>query len=163
MVFACLTSARFNMKATLLSQGVTQPDTEGHWVEKQDPDTGEITRVWTVDTDQTTPGDQVVEIPCIVRGIVDGGIRVAGTTERYTPSGIYENIDYAKMSFPKGYVVTKRDRITNIKNAQGEIIWKEEEFDSSATVFEVMGVTPILDPFGTHIENMALLQRAEVQ
>jgi hypothetical protein len=151
------------MFATVLNQGPTAPDTEGHWVDRQDEDTGEITRVWVTDSDVDTPGTQQREIPCIVRGVVDGGIRVAGTTERYTPAGIYENVDFAKMSFPAGIVVTKRDRITNIKNRDGVIIWKEEEFDSAATVFDVLGVTPITDPFGKHIENMALLQRAEVQ
>src|SRR5690242_17277187 len=113
------------MKATVLSQGVKNPtQDEGQWVEKQDPDTGEIIRVWTTDTDPTTAGTQELEVPCIVRGVVDGGIRVAGTTERYTPAGIYENVDFAKMSFPANYIITKRDRITNIKNPKGVIVWK---------------------------------------
>jgi hypothetical protein len=156
------------MYATVLSQGPTSPETSddpnGHWVERQDNDTGEIVRVWVVeDSDPDTPGTQERIIPCIVRGVIDGGIRVAGTTERYTPAGIYESIDFAKMQFPSGIVLTKRDRITNVKNRAGEIVWKEEEFNNSATIFDVLGVTPILDPFGTHVENQALLQRAEVQ
>jgi hypothetical protein len=151
------------MTATVLNQGPTAPDTGGHWVERQDPDTGEIERVWTNDDDVVTPGVQQRIIPCIVRGVIDGGIRVAGTTERYTPAGIYESVDYAKMSFPANIKLSKRDRITNVTNRKGEIIWREEEFDNSATVFDVMGVTPIVDPFGVHIENLALLQRAEVQ
>jgi hypothetical protein len=60
--------------------------------------------------------------------------------------------------------LSKRDRITNVSNAKGEIIWKEEEIQGApATVFIVMGVTPVVDPFGNHIENTALIQRAQVQ
>jgi len=155
------------MYATVLNQGPTAPgpteDPEGHWVDKQDPDTGEITRVWTADDNPTEAGEQRRIIPCIVRGVIDGGIRVAGTTESYTPSGVYNSVDFVKMSFPANVKLNKRDRITNITNRQGEIIWLEEEFTSAPTVFDVMGVTPVVDPFGTHVENFALLQRAEVQ
>lgn len=163
-MFSCLTSARFNMTATVLNQGATEPDVVGgRWEEKQDPDSGEIIRVWVVDSDPDTPDVQERKVACIVRGILDGGIRVAGTTERYTAAGVYDNIDFAKMSFPAGESISKRDRITNIKNRDGVIVWKEEEFNGAPTVFEVLGVTPVVDPFGTHIENTALLQRAEIQ
>jgi hypothetical protein len=71
------------------------------------------------------------------------------------------------MFFPAGYRITKRDRVTNIRNARGQIIWKEEEMENEgvykSTTFDVLGVTPVLDPFGNHIENYALLERAEVQ
>ena len=166
-MFACLVSAKFSMTATVLSQGPTAPTTpvtEGQWVNKQDPDTGEIIRVWEeIDVDTEEPGTQALRIVCMVRGVIDGGIRVAGTTERYTPKGVYDNVDYAKMNFPADVVLTKRDRITDVRNSQGVTVWKEEEFDNRGTVFEVLGVTPILDPFGTHVENLALLKRAEVQ
>lgn len=170
----CITSARFNLTAQRIVQGEdTRVDTEtlnesGSYQYQQDPDSGALVRRWVTsqDIDPVTEGNQGAQgltIPCIVRGIVDGGIRVTGTTERFTPGGLYENIDFARMTFPAGYVLTKRDKITNIRNKAGYLIWKEEEYDDSATVFDVMGVTPIVDPFGTHIENQALLQRAEVQ
>jgi hypothetical protein len=98
----------------------------------------------------------------MVRGITNGGIRVAGTTQRYT--ALYENIDWAVMTFPKSVVLTKRDRITSISNSAGAVIWEEEEMDGRPpTVFMVMGSTPVIDPFGNHIENTCLLQRAQVQ
>lgn len=167
-MFNCLVSAKYNMTATLLTQGPTapstNPDDQGHWENKQDEVTGEIIRVWVVDdADPDTAGTQERRIPCMVRGVIDGGIRVAGTTERYTPQGVYDNVDYAKMSFPANIVITKRDRVTNITGPDGTIIWKEEEWTNAPTVFEVMGVTPIPDPFGNLIENIALLKRAEVQ
>lgn len=166
----CITSARFNMTATILYQGDYTPapvdnTEEGHWVEgKQDPLTGEINRVWVpADGDSVTPGVQEVRVKCIVRGIPDGGIRVAGTTERITPDGVWESADYAKMQLPPNVKISKRDRVTNITNRRGEYPWKEEEFDNRPTVFEVLGVGPIFDPFGNHIESSVLLQRAEIQ
>lgn len=175
----CLTSARYNMTALVLVPGadtdqnndVTPTDNTGHYEYQQDPDSGAIVRVWVPDAPQ--PGDPAVpvdsgaaagrRIPLMARGIIDGGIRVAGTTERYTPGGVYENIDFVSIKFPADVVLTKRDRITDIRNAAGILLWKEEEFDDSATVFDVLGVTPVTDPFGNYIENSALLQRAEVQ
>jgi hypothetical protein len=152
------------MRATVLRQVGTNPQENpgGHWETQQDPETGDIIRVWVPDEDADEPGNQSLVINCIVRGVTNGGIRVAGTTQRY--SEVYENIDWATLAFPKKYILSKRDRITNVTNAKGELIWKEEEIEGApATVFIVMGVTPVVDPFGNHIENTALIQRAQVQ
>lgn len=163
-MFTCLNAGKFNMVATVLTQGPTEPDVEGHWVDRQNPDTGEIERVWVVDdSDPSEAGTQARTIKCMVRGVIDGGIRVAGTTERYTPQGVYDNVDYAKMNVGPNEKISKRDRITNVRNDKGVLLWKEEEFDGAPTVFEVLGVTPVPDPFGTPIEQIVLLKRAEVQ
>lgn len=169
----CLTSARFNMKADILRSTTTAPvdpqNPDGEWVVDQDPESGEIIRKWVPNTqdDPETPEDEKAEaglesFRCEARGIIDGGIRVAGTTERF--SDVYENIDYVKISFPASVSLSKRDRVTNIRDPKGNIIWKEEEQPNKPpTVFNVMGVTPIVDPFGRHIESQALLERAETQ
>lgn len=169
----CLTSARFNMKADILRQGGEVPvdpqQPDGDWTYEQDPESGEFIRVWTpnVVDDPDTPENEREEaglesFRCEARGIIDGGIRVAGTTERF--SELYENVDYVKISFPARVRISKRDRITNIRDPRGNIIWKEEEQrDAPPTVFNVMGVTPVIDPFGRHIESQALLERAEHQ
>ena len=137
----CLTSARFNMKADILRQGTPSPDgpvnptdQDGEWVMKQDPETGEIIRVWQPadgGAGTTTPTDNVTleSIDCIARGIVDGGIRVAGTTERF--GDLYENVDYVSMTVPASVRISKRDRVTNIRNRSGIILWREEEQPSS--------------------------------
>ena len=88
---------------------------------------------------------------------------MAGTTERFTSHGVLESVDYVKMTFPRFIKISKRDRITNIRNRKGQVVWAEEEHDGSPTVFNVMGVTPVLDPFGNWIENFALLARSEDQ
>jgi len=161
----CLTSARFNLVATLLSQGeYGSAITSTSFVGRQNPVTLEIDRDWTPDTDKVTAGTQQIDFPLIARGIVDGGIRVVGTTERINPDGAFVSEDYVRIQYPTNIEISKRDRIYNIRNPKtGVAIWKEEEFDGEPTVFEVLGVTPILDPLGQHVENQALLQRAEVQ
>jgi hypothetical protein len=159
------------MTATVLTQGGlivddTDPDgtVVGHYENKQDPETGEIIRVWVVeDADPDALGVQEKKVRCIVRGILDGGIRVAGTTERFNPQGILESVDFVKMQFPSSVTISKRDRVTNISNRHGIIIWREEESDNAPTIFDVQGVTPVVDPFGNLIEWSALLQRSEAQ
>lgn len=140
------------------------PESDDNLDHMQDDETGEFVRDWQP---QTVPGPasttQKKSIRCIVRGIIDGGIRVAGTTEKWTGTGQMESIDYAKMQFPANENVSSRDRITEIRGPNGKVIWAEEEFTGAPSVFEVLGVTPVVDPFGMHIENMALLKRAKDQ
>lgn len=175
----CLTGARFNMSATLLHQnddyvpeGDIDVDKYGEWVESQDPLTGEIVRVWKPYDDPDTPDidEDVLKIgtiPCVARGIVDGGIRVAGTTERFGDT--YENIDYVKLWVPAHVRISKRDRVTNIKDSTGHIRWVDEEFSDPAvdetpraTVFNVNGVSPLFNAFNVMTEQFVLLERASV-
>lgn len=170
----CLTSARFNMRADIVkavgSPLVTvSPSTGevGSWEYRQNEDSGAIETFWvaddltTIDVDETFSSAVIHDVHLIARGIMDGGIRVAGTTERF--SEIYENVDWVKAVFPKNTSITKRDRVTNIRS-HGEVVWSNEEADGNVpTVFNVMGVTPVLDPFARVLELSVLLQRAEVQ
>lgn len=184
----CLTGARFNMSAVLLHQNDPYIPTDGdpvdlnkygEWVRSQDPLTKEIIRVWKAydepiirPDDPTTPDrDESVlvgTIPVVARGIVDGGIRVAGTTERFGDT--YENIDYVKMWVPSNVRISKRDRITNIKDAGGHLRWLDEEFSDPAdpndipraTVFNVNGVTPLFNAFNIMTEQFVLLEKAEI-
>jgi len=114
----------------------------------------------------------------LARGIVDGGIRVAGTTERFGDT--YENIDFVKLWVPGHVRLTKRDRVTNIKDPSGHIRWRDEEYEQAdpnkplnlsdpttynaqlrATVFNVNGVTPLFDADNYLVEWFVLLERAE--
>lgn len=178
MAIQCLTAGRMTMQATLLHQNAEIPalpddidlNLYGAYVEAQDPLTGEIVRVWKPYDNPATPTINedtlnIGTIPCVARGIVDGGIRVAGTTERFGDT--YENIDYVKMWVPASVKISKRDRVTNIKDPRGHIIWLDEEFVDPrtsevpvATVFNVNGVTPLLNAFNRHTENFVLLERA---
>lgn len=185
MALKCLTAGRMTMTATLLHQnnpngayvGDIDLDQYGTWTNSQDPLTGEIVRIWKeharysgADGFYNTEDDVVVnrKVNCIARGIVDGGIRVAGTTERFGSD--YENIDYVKMWVPGNVRISKRDRVTNISDPRGRIMWRDEEFSNPfdpndiarATVFNVNGVTPLFDAFNNVKEQFVLLERAEV-
>lgn len=153
-------SAHFNMRATVLSQGGfdTTPGST-----TQDPDTGEIKRVWASDSDLVLAGTQLKIIKCVVRGIISKTTRGEGTSMKIDTAGIILDTDYVMMNFLPTELLSKRDRITNITNRYGITLWKEEEISGAPTIFQVMGVTPMFDPFGTHIANHALLMRAEVQ
>lgn len=164
----CITGQRLTMTAEVLRNGAEGDDNvsldeAGMWKTQQDEITGEIVRVWVPLVASDNPLT-VVTINCMVRPIVDGGIRVAGTTERFGKE--YENVDFVQMHFPTNIIISKRDRITNIRDKKTkEILWKEEEMDKvggdyRATVFNVNGVNQMFDPFGRMTHQFALLSRA---
>ncbi len=169
----CLTSTRFSLFADVLKQAdefdyTSDLEEQGFHRVKQNKRTGELEREWVPLVDEDDPnGPKIVSVKCDINGILDGGIRVAGTTERLENE--YNNVDFAHMWYPKHYIITKRDRITNVRTARtGEVIWQEEELDLvdgkyPATVFNVLGVTPVKDAFGQWMENRALLARADVK
>lgn len=170
---ACVRGARFNMIAVVERGSGTNDitgttdtnDFEYEWV--QDPVSGAMERVPVpVDNPSTPTIDESqgrrFEVPCMARGVIDGGIRVAGTTTRFDE--VYEATDWVKITFGPNDVVTRRDRVVEIKDRKTKKpIWVEEEAGFKPTIFNVMGVTPVVDPFGHHVENFALLQRNEVQ
>jgi hypothetical protein len=168
----CLFGAEFNMLA-VVKRYEGSPDTtvDGEWQIVIDPISGAPVRKWvTVDTDPGA-GVALLEVPCAVRGVMNGGINAAGDTQRF--SEIYQNIGWARMSFPSSFHLSNRDQVTNIRNADGDIVFRNEEAETynetldewiaEPTVFNVMGVTASIDPFGRVTKNIALLQRAEVQ
>lgn len=165
----CLTSARFNMTAQILRPSAGEPASvadPGAWVVVQNPRSGSIKRTWQSTTQgQSTPldpTDDLLTFPLIARGIVTTGIKGIATAEAF--SSLYSASDFITIVFPAYVTLTRRDRVTNIKDSKGEAVWIEEERpDQAGTVFNVGGVINIMDPFGRHIENQALLQRAEAQ
>lgn len=167
----CLTSVKFNMTAEVWRQDQTPPNPEepgGHYEDAQDPLTGEIIRVWVpgVVDNPDTPEDEQQDtriIPCSFRAVIGNGLRSAGTTEEWGEQ--YANYDFARMNFSSSIKLSQRDRITNVRDSQGNIAWLEEAYGDGtrATVFNVLGVAPIVDPFGRHTENQAFLERASVQ
>lgn len=159
----CLASAKMNMLADIVKPGGSPEVTgTGHWTYTQDATSGAIVRVW-IDDDPNTPAVEgnVITISCSVRGILSTGIKGAGTTQIFDQ--IYQNIEWVKMDFPATFNVSRHDRVIRIRDRNGNVIWKEEESEGQATSFSVMGVTPIVGPFGRHIENQALLKRTDVQ
>lgn len=164
----CLTSVRFNMVCDILKPAGAPEINSDQWEWRQDPDSGSIVKVWldnpdTPDIDESRSGEVVSNVPLLARGVLTSGIQGAGSMEKY--GDIYTNVDWIKATFPKSVVITKRDRVTNIRTKSNqEVVWKEEEISGyPPTVFEVMGVTPVFDPFSKLLEYSVLMQRSEVQ
>lgn len=169
----CLTSARMTMRCSIIKPSAAPESNPAYdqnpadnWEYYQDPDSGAILKRWVDDVttplvDESRPGRVIHDVPLIARGVLTSGIQGAGSTERF--DDIYTNVDWIKATFPKNVNITKRDRVTNI-SSKGQLVWQEEEMSGyPATVFDVMGVTPVLDPFNNVVEKAVLLQRSEVQ
>ncbi len=114
-----------------------------------DPDSGEVAREWESIKDPN--------VPCVARGIQGGGIRVVGSTERW--SDIYEDVEIVRIQ--TGYPLKKSQRVRNIRAADGTIAWTED--DGTPTKFEVVGSSAIFDPFGYIVQYDSLLTRADKQ
>lgn len=168
----CITSARFNMTATVLNRIDETVDQEavpvasaGHYETRQDPDTFGLKRVWVADPAPARPGMSPnlssFDVPCLVRGFTDLGFRSSANTEGFL-RGDYNPTEVISMTFPSRFILNRRQYVTNIRNKTTKIMWMEEE-NGTATVFEVQGVTPGFDPFGRHVDNTAILKRAVLQ
>jgi hypothetical protein len=146
---------------------VSTSGTLGHWEYRQNEDSGAIEKYWvddltTPDIDEAyTPG-VIHDAPLTAHGIVTTGLRGAGNSEVF--NAVLEEVNYVKATFPKGVNITVRDRVRNIRNKTGEVIWKEDQMPGGPpTIFNVMGVTPVMDPWAKVLEYAVLLQRSEVQ
>lgn len=161
----CLATAKMTMLVDIIKPSNAPESTlSGDWEIVQDPESGEVTRTWVDDDPDTLTeeGHIIKNVPCIARAVLGSGLNNVGNTERFDE--IYKNIEWVKMQVPPGYSITKRDRMTRIRDQKGNVIWtNEEENDSPPTVFNVMGVTPIPGAFGDVVEYMVLLKRADVQ
>lgn len=162
------------MSALVLVQGAisdndpTTGSENGRYEYVQDPISGARTRVWVPEapseSNKTEDGYMAGRrVACSARAILEGGIRVTSTTERYSTRGTLDTVDYINFEFPANEVITRRDRITDIRDRDGNLVWIEEESTSRPTIFEVTGVSPVTDPFGGHIKNTSLLARADDQ
>lgn len=138
-MFDCALSARYSFKADVWKKTMTTNKA------------GQLVATWTKDK----------TIDCFAETIIDGGIRVAGTTERFTD--VYYNIDWIKLT--SKVPLRRSDRVTNIRPANSNTAaWVEEELTGTPpTWFNANGSAPITDPFGRVVEYKTLLERAEVQ
>ena len=157
------------MRATLLKAGpvyedLANPDSTGPWENNQDPYTGEVSYKWDKKVDNvntTNVNEASLVFPCLARGVQSNGIRAVGNTEHF--GEFYENMEYVQIWFPTFVPMTKGDRVTDIRDSRGNIIWQDEEYRTTprATVFNVDGVQPIPDAFNRHFENFALISKVQ--
>lgn len=157
---ACLTSVRFAMLCDIVKPvGQTTGD-QGVWPPYQDADSGAIVQRFT-ETETGSEDHIIKDVPLFAEAVLDGGIRVAGTTERF--SKVYDAADWVKAVFPASTDITRRDRVTNIRDRNGRVLWKEDEIlGRPPTEFNVNGVAPVV-LIGKIVELDVLLERAPVQ
>jgi hypothetical protein len=122
-----------------------------HQEEVQDPDTGAIKRYWSY----------YKTLPCHAKGVVGNS-----TTSRSGDNQIFNNRYTNEQTVVVRTIerLTIREKITNIKSADGTLIWVELDYpENTSTVYEVMGSTPLTDPFGNVIAYNSTLKRSENQ
>jgi hypothetical protein len=120
-------------------------------IDQQDPDTGAIKKEWIY---QRT-------IDCHAKGTISNS-----ATTRSSDKQIFDNRYTSDQQVQIRTIerLTARDKITNICDQKGNPIWVEINFPSDTpTVFEVVGTTPITDPFGRLIGYNSTVKRSENQ
>lgn len=119
--------------------------------ETQNPDTGAIVKEW----------NYYKTIDCHAKGMISNSSSTrSGDKQQFNNKYINEQNIQVRTSEK----ITIREKITNIRDSRNNVIWTEIDFPSDTpTVFEVVGITPITDPFGSVVGYNAVLKRSENQ
>ena len=120
-------------------------------LESQDPDTGEIKREWMY----------YKTMDCHAKGVISNS-----ATSRSSDRQIFDNKYRNDQQIQLRTVdrLTQRDKISNIRDQNNIPIWTELNYPTETpTVFEVIGVTPLTDPFGRIIAYNSSIKRSENQ
>jgi len=120
--------------------------------EIQDADTGAIVKEF----------NYYKTIPCHAKGIISNTSSLIGGGNKQSFSNKYA--DEQVIQVRTAEKLTAREKVTNIRDADNNVIWNEINYPSETpTVFEVMGTTPILDPCGHVIAYNSSMKRSENQ
>lgn len=118
--------------------------------EKQDQDTGAMIREFSF----------IKTIDCYARGVITESRNRSNDSQKF--SNKYSNNQYIEARTSDR--LTARDKVKNIRDVNGKPIWYELNYPNDTdTVFDVVGTTPISDPFGNVVGYNSSLQRAENQ
>lgn len=119
--------------------------------DEQDDRTGAIKKEWHF----------IESVPCYAKGIISN----SGTSRTSDKSVIGNKYEYVQtLEVRTARRLTLREKVTNIRNSDGDVIWTELDAPTETpTVFEVIGTTPITDPFGSVLAYNSTLKRSENQ
>jgi hypothetical protein len=119
--------------------------------DEQDTMSGAIKKEWHF----------IESIPCYAKGIISN----SGTSRTSDKSVIGNKYEYVQtLEVRTARRLTLREKVTNIRNSDGYVIWTELDAPTETpTVFEVIGTTPITDPFGSVLAYNSTLKRSENQ
>jgi hypothetical protein len=119
--------------------------------DKQDPETGSINKEW----------QYYKTIDCSAKGVVSNSTSTRAN-DRQQISNRYTLEQFIQLRTAEK--INVRHKITNIRNKDGEYIWTELDYPTETpTVFEVVGMTPINDPFGVNMGYNVTAKRSENQ
>lgn len=120
-------------------------------IEAQDPDTGALIREW----------NYYKTVQCHAKGVISNSATTR-SSDKQVFSNKYTNDQIIQVRTAEK--LTAREKVTNIKDVEGNVIWSEINFPTETpTVFEVIGTTPITDPFGRVIAYNSSMKRSENQ
>jgi hypothetical protein len=116
----------------------------------QDSDTGAIKKEWTF----------YKTISCHAKGIISNSSSRTADRQQFGSRYIVDQL----IEIRTEEKLTARQKITNIRDQQNNYIWTELDFPTETpTVFEVIGTTPMTDPFGNVISYNSTVKRSENQ
>ena len=119
--------------------------------EIQDPDTGAIKREWSYHR----------TLNCHAKGVISNSATTRSSDKQlFTNKYAYDQIIQVRTAEK----LIMREKVTNVRDALGNVIWSEINFPTETpTVFEVLGTTPITDPFGRIVGYNSSMKRSENQ
>ena len=118
--------------------------------EQQDQNTGAMIREFSF----------IKTIDCYARGVITESRNRSNDNQKF--GNKYSNYQYIEARTSDR--LTARDKVKNIRDVNGKPIWYELNYPNDTdTVFDVVGTTPISDPFGNVVGYNSSLQRAENQ
>lgn len=118
--------------------------------EEQDPNTGALVKRFMF----------YKTLNCYARGVIQENVN--RNLDKQTFGNTYTNSQFLEVRTTER--LSQREKIKDIRDADGNIIWYELNYpNNTGTVFEVIGSTPISDPFGSVVLYNASLKRSENQ
>jgi hypothetical protein len=120
-------------------------------IDTQNTDTGAIVKEWLF----------YKTVDCHAKGVISNS-----ATTRSSDKQIFNNkyVNDQIIQVRTENRLTTREKVTNIRDMSGNYIWVELDFPTETpTVFEVMGTTPLTDPFGKVIGYNSSMKRSENQ
>ena len=117
----------------------------------QDRDTGIIKKEWLF----------IKTVPCSAKGVISNSISTR-SSDRQVIDTRYQNEQFIQVRTSEK--LNMRNKLTNIRTKRGTVIWSEINYPTETpTVFEIVGITPVTDPFGEIIAYNTMAKRSENQ
>ena len=117
----------------------------------QDENTGAIKKEWMF----------ARTVDCHAKGVISNSV-TSRNGDRQSFNNKYVN-DQVIQVRTVGRIIL-REKVTNIRDSDNNVIWAELDYpNETPTVFEVIGSTPVTDPFGRVLAYNTTMRRSENQ